>query len=556
MADEPRVAVTTRPTKTGKPRKGTKNTRVPGAQRTDSGLHLVRASQPGGYALASPATAKAFKDAVDLIEYGVDDTGREIDTETRDKATVQTNALAAEARADASLNDSQLDILTDTVSSAIDRSRELPPEDAGALLAATQVHMQETQLSQEERRDPRVAALSQALVATFSNVEPTGDSPFTPSRPGGNRPRRTSSASSAVSRLSFEDEEEQQPSLAGRAFGALTGAVGNIAGATAGAASRAMFGDPDEEEESDEDSPARTESVQDQSTPPGTYQSPVGVPASSVHGGSPHLSSVISGSNQPSPRAVEILQNQRELQTVRQLLQMRPEDAANLPRGGAQQSPLAFVPRQVARRQSQEARQQQQPQAVQPQAQAQAQAVQQQQPGPQQNIAQPQMAAVPAAVPGAPPAPPVGVAIAPPIRAAIERQTRDTAVALAGVRDAVNRIGSQQELTPAQVSTVLLNLEGGPDPMNPGQNIPPAPLTAQLLAQGKINMRQLIVPAEVQSYEKALRERRVAKDSDGREQRVYSTRLRAQPVLTRYVEDPVVRGAKRYRQPRVAGPRY
>lgn len=549
MADEPRVAVTTRPTKTGKPRKGTKNTRVPGAQRTDSGLHLVRASQPGGYALASPATAKAFKDAVDLIEYGVDDTGRAIDAETRDKATVQTNALAAEARADASLNDSQLDILTDTVSSAIDRSRELPPEDAGALLAATQVHMQETQLSEEERQDPRVAALSQALVATFSNVEPTSNSPFTPSRPGGNRPRRTSSASSAVSRLSFEDEEEQQPSLAGRAFGALTGAVGNIAGATAGVASRAVFGDPDAPQQVDEDEESDEGSVQD-------YQSPVGVPASSVHGGSPHLSSVTSGSNQPSPRAVEILQNQRELQTVRQLLQMRPEDAANLPRGGAQQSPLAFVPRQVARRQSQEARQQQQPQPVQPQAQVQPQAVQQQPPGPQQNIAQPQMAAVPAAVPRAPPAPPVGVAIAPPIRAAIERQTRDTAVALAGVRDAVDRIGTQQELTPAQVSTVLLNLEGGPDPMNPGQNIPPAPLTAQLLAQGKINMRQLIVPAEVQSYEKALRERRIAKDSDGREERVYSTRLRAQPMLTRYVEDPVVRGAKRYRQPRVAGPRY
>lgn len=551
MADEPRVAVTTRPTKTGKPRKGTKNTRVPGAQRTDSGLHLVRAAQPGGYALASPATAKAFKDAVDLIEYGVDDTGRAIDAETRDKATVQTNALAAEARADASLNDSQLDILTDTVSSAIDRSRELPPEDAGALLAATQVHMQETQLSEEERQDPRVAALSQALVATFSNVEPTSDSPFTPSRRGGNRPRRTSSASSAVSRLSFEDEEEQQPSLAGRAFGAFTGAVGNIAGATAGAASRAVFGDPDAPQQVDEDEESDEGSIEDQSTPPGTYQSPVGVPASSVHGGSPHLSSVTSGSNQPSPRAVEILQNQRELQTVRQLLQMRPEDAANLPRGGAQQSPLAFVPRQVARRQSQEAQQQQQqPQPVQPQAQAQAQPVQQQPPGPQQNIAQPQMAA-PGAAPVIPPAP-----IAPLIAARIDAQSQATTAALGRVRDAVNRIGTQQELTPAQVSTVLLNLEGGPDPMNPGQNIPPAPLTAQLLAQGKINMRQLIVPDEVQAYEKALRERRVAKDSDGREERVYSTRLRAQPVLTRYVEDPVVRGAKRYRQPRVAGPRY
>ena len=127
--------------------------------------------------------------------------------------------------------------------------------------------------------------------------------------------------------------------------------------------------------------------------------------------------------------------------------------------------------------------------------------------------------AAPGAAPVIPPAP-----IAPLIAARIDAQSQATTAALGQVRDAVNRIGTQQELTPAQVSTVLLNLEGGPDPMNPGQNIPPAPLTAQLLAQGKINMRQLIVPAEVQSYEKALRERRIAKDSDGREERVYSTR--------------------------------
>eukprot|EP01044_Picomonas_judraskeda_P033714 COSAG03_NODE_13639_length_494_cov_1.131646_1_plen_80_part_10 len=80
MDDEPRIPVTTRPTKSGKPRKGTKTTRVSGAKRTDSGLHLVQAP-PGTYALASPSTAKAFKNATDLIEYGVDDTGRHIDTE-------------------------------------------------------------------------------------------------------------------------------------------------------------------------------------------------------------------------------------------------------------------------------------------------------------------------------------------------------------------------------------------------------------------------------------------------------------------------------------------
>lgn len=154
------------------------------------------------------------------------------------------------------------------------------------------------------------------------------------------------------------------------------------------------------------------------------------------------------------------------------------------------------------------------------------------------------------------PAPPVGVAIAPPIRAAIDRQTRVTTASMTALRNAVNRISQQQDLTPAEVSTVMTNLEGGPDPLNPALNIPPAPLTAQLLAQGKLQMRQLLVPADVQSYEKALRDRRVTKESDGREQRVYTSRLRAQPVLTRYVEDPVVKGAKRYRKPRFAGAAY
>jgi hypothetical protein len=195
----------------------------------------------------------------------------------------------------------------------------------------------------------------------------------------------------------------------------------------------------------------------------------------------------------------------------------------------------------------------------------------QQRPARQQNVAPPQnvpMAAIPGVLPAAAaappgvvpappgPAPPVGVAIAPQIRAAIDRQTRVTTASMTALRNAVNRISQQQDLTPAEVSTVLTNLEGGPDPLNPALNIPPAPLTAQLLAQGKLQMRQLLVPADVQSYEKALRDRRVTKQSDGREQRVYTSRLRAQPVLTRYVEDPVVKGAKFYRRPRFAGAAY
>ena len=170
----------------------------------------------------------------------------------------------------------------------------------------------------------------------------------------------------------------------------------------------------------------------------------------------------------------------------------------------------------------------------------------------QQNIGLPQnvpMAAIP-------PPLPAGNAIVPPITAAIDRQRRDNTQALAGVRDAVNRIGQQQDLTPAQVQTVLTNLEGDPQ-----RNILPAPLTSQLLAQGKLRMQQLLIPADVQSYEKALRDRRVRTVASGtvrtrRSRKAFTGRLRAQPILTRYVPDPVVPGAKRYKQPRFAGASY
>jgi hypothetical protein len=98
---------------------------------------------------------------------------------------------------------------------------------------------------------------------------------------------------------------------------------------------------------------------------------------------------------------------------------------------------------------------------------------------------------------------------------------------------------------------LLTNLEGDPQ-----RNILPAPLTAQLLSQGKLRMQQLLVPADVQSYEKALRDRRVRTVASGTEQVAYTGRLRAQPILTRYVPDPVVPGAKMYKQPRFAGASY
>lgn len=66
------------------------------------------------------------------------------------------------------------------VDKAIDTSRGLEPEDAGALLAATALRLQESDLTAEESRDPRVEALSSALAASFSE-QPSSASPFTPS---------------------------------------------------------------------------------------------------------------------------------------------------------------------------------------------------------------------------------------------------------------------------------------------------------------------------------------------------------------------------------------
>ena len=155
---------------------------------------------------------------------------------------------------------------------------------------------------------------------------------------------------------------------------------------------------------------------------------------------------------------------------------------------------------------------------------------------------QPALAAPMAAVPAAP-GPPAPPNIAPlrreqreaVQRARILRATRDVTAAVA---DAAQR----GELNAVQLAAVEDNLKD-------------APLTAQMVAQGRLKPHQVLDPAEVASYEQALTEQRVKVDREGRETVKRDTRLAAQPVLTRYVEDARI-GGKRYRPPRFAGPAY
>ena len=86
-------------------------------------------------------------------------------------------------------------------------------------------------------------------------------------------------------------------------------------------------------------------------------------------------------------------------------------------------------------------------------------------------------------------------------------------------------------------------------------NLRDNPLTAQLVAQGRLKPQDVLDPAEVASYERALRERRVKREASGQDEKETSTRLAAQPMLTRYVVEPAS-GARRYRPPRFAGPQY
>ena len=155
------------------------------------------------------------------------------------------------------------------------------------------------------------------------------------------------------------------------------------------------------------------------------------------------------------------------------------------------------------------------------------------------------MAAVPPAAPG-PAAPDRTDDIIGAVRGAARQQTRDASVGrrrqTAQIADAIADAAQRGELNAVQLAAVEDNLKD-------------APLTAQMVAQGRLKPHQVLDPAEVASYEQALTEQRVKVDREGRETVKRDTRLAAQPVLTRYVEDARI-GGKRYRPPRFAGPAY
>ena len=594
-AASPRVSVTTRPKKDGKPPKR-KTKRLYGATRTDSGLNLQRAS-PGRYVQASPGTITAWERAVRAYSTLVDpESGRPVDIDLIAQGNEVVAQNLEDARAELGIDATDADVSLRAVDRSIQNAKELAetdPEKAGAILVASDVRVKLAQRNapQEERDDFRFEALSSALERTHSDL-PETRSPFTPSRTTSRGSRRFSvSTESRRKQLfspdddedAFEDSEEEETDQPAAAYarydprrliwgdqpatqdpggdtavpGALTAeeyeaSTSNLDRDRTVSGSSAVSVDEFFHDASAQDVSDDELAVSALESPIGPARqtpaaSPAGSAASNQHSGSPHLSAVVSGSSNPDVSPEQRLQ---QLQTVRQQLQ----GIVALPTG--QQIQAARLVAQQA------------PPVVGPQV---APA--------QNNPVQQQMAAIPGAVnvggaPGAPPpglggappggqqgpnppgpAPPPGVALGPQIRAATARAAATNVAALQDVRRAVERIGTQQELTPAQLSTAILNIEGGPDPDNPGRTIPAAPLTGQLFAQGKLNARQLLDPAEVQAYETALRQRRVRKEADGSEQRVYNTRLSAQPVLTRYVEEPLT-GAKRYRQPRFAGPAY
>ena len=115
-------------------------------------------------------------------------------------------------------------------------------------------------------------------------------------------------------------------------------------------------------------------------------------------------------------------------------------------------------------------------------------------------------------------APPQGVAVGRQQAVRTQRAIRDTTAAVqagtATVAAAIADAAQRDELTAAQIVEVQDNLQD-------------APLTAQLVAQGRVKLNQVLDPAEVASYEKALRDRRVKLDSDGRETVERGARLAA-----------------------------
>jgi hypothetical protein len=586
-AASPRVPVTTRPKKDGKPPKR-KTERLYGATRTDSGFNLQRAS-PGRYVQASPATISAWQNAIDTFTLAVDpQTLRPADIDLVAQGNEAFTQNIDDARAELGIDATDAEVYLRAADRSIQDAREIAqtdPEKAGAILVASNVgvNLAQQNAPPEQQDDFRFEAMSGALEHTFSGLRQT-KSPFTPSKTDQSRGSRRFSVSTESRRRQlfspdddedvFENSEEEQADEPAAAYarydprrliwgnqpaaqepapvpGALTAeeyeaSISNrdrdrtVSGSSVLSADEFFHDVPDD--------PFDDVSAQESPIGPARQTpaaSPAGSAASTRHSGSPHLSAVVSGTSNPDERLQQLANVRQQLRATAALPSYADIQAA---RAAAQQAvdaspalrvpPAPVTPLQVA-----QAAVNALPAAL-PVVGPQVAAAQN---NPVQQIAAMQPGAVnvggapgiAGALPGgAPPGP------APPIGPALQE-----------IRRAVERIGTQQELTPAQLSTAILNIEGGPDPDNPGRTIPAAPLTGQLFAQGKLNARQLLDPVEVQAYETALRQRRVRKEADGSEERVYNTRLSAQPVLTRYVEEPST-GAKRYRPPRFAGPAY
>ena len=131
----------------------------------------------------------------------------------------------------------------------------------------------------------------------------------------------------------------------------------------------------------------------------------------------------------------------------------------------------------------------------------------------------------------------------------------------AGAQTTANAVAANSAALQGAITAAIDRGAARDGPLDPDQtvavldNLRDNPLTAQLVAQGRLKPQDVLDPAEVASYERALRERRVKREASGQDEKETSTRLAAQPMLTRYVVEPAS-GARRYRPPRFAGPQY
>ena len=336
----PRVPVTTRPEVPRKQRKE-KNKRLYGAKRTASGKQLQRAPEKK-FAVVSPDTIVQFRKAVDIFTYGVDaNTGRPADRDVVEGAVETVEQLQERAREQAEEGErSEIDVLVRTVNDSISTAQELSetdPERAGGVLAYTKILVDGAQrtLPLGQRDDARLPELAATLTRTFSGITP-GKTGLTPNKATGTSSRRTpsstqkalfgnsddSASDGSVSDDSdndlpafttsdevgpFDDESDDQSAAA-----AAPGVASQLASAVASGVSNLLYSRTQETSAPQRQSPAASAASEDE------FHDTRGTPASSVHSGSPHLSAVVSGENNPRATPEELRREQ--LRAVREIV--------------------------------------------------------------------------------------------------------------------------------------------------------------------------------------------------------------------------------------------